>query len=454
MLRRAAPWVLLLALALRLPGLWTDFWLDEIWALRNVGTLNSALGVFTSIHHDSNHWLVSLWMYVVGQDAAFWLYRLPSLLAGLATVIVAGRLADAERAGSSLVMLLVAVSFPLGFYATEARGYAVAASAGLAAFLCLLRWLETRERRWLVAHWCAASAGLLAHLSFVAVLGAETVFLVVVASGDRRVVWSLLQPLVGPVVVFVLLFAFDLRHLQLGGGPPLDALRLLADVGSLALGGPVDSPAAPVVAVGASAGVLLAIGSLARPARGTPAAPGFARLTWVFYAAIFVVPAVGALVLRPPFLFPRYFLVSLAFVPVVLVLGLKRLPGLYRPALVAVWLALNGWSWVGFAQAGRGHYAEAVADMVAAETGAVTVSSDHDFRNSTILDFYRDRAGLSAADFSHVESGGQFFIVSERGAGAPDSCADCALLGDYQSVPLSGTPWRVYRRSKQVRDQR
>jgi hypothetical protein len=85
--------IFLIAALLRLPGLFTELWLDEIRALSNVAAIGSAAEVFTGIHHDSNHWLVSLWMYALGQEASFWMYRLPSFLAGVAAVLVVGWLA-------------------------------------------------------------------------------------------------------------------------------------------------------------------------------------------------------------------------------------------------------------------------------------------------------------------------------------------------------------------------
>jgi hypothetical protein len=442
--------LVLLALGLRLPGLGTDFWLDEIWALQNVGAIGSPLGVFTVIHHDSNHWLVSLWMYVVGQDAAFWVYRLPSLVAGVATVIVAGRLAGAERSDRALAMLLVAVSFPLGFYASEARGYAVAACASLASFLCLLRWLETDNRRWLAAHWVVAGAGLLAHLSFVAVLAAEAVFLGAIVVTGRSRPFRLMLPLGGPLVVLIALIVVDLRFLQLGGGPPLDAWGLLADVGALALGGPVGSRWTPVVAAGALVVLALALAVQARkesPGAGTTADPG--GLTWVFYAAVLLLPVIGALALRPPFFFPRYFLVSLVFVPIILSSALPRLARDRRYAALTLLVLLNAWSWSAFAGAGRGHYAEAVTDIARAAGGPTTVASDHDFRVLTVLDFYKRRAGLTPERLSYVKTGGRFFISSDpKAADPPADCAGCTLLSHYPSSALSGSPWRIYRRGE------
>ena len=36
--------------ALRVVGLWSDFWLDEIWTSRLAARIDSALAVFTDIH--------------------------------------------------------------------------------------------------------------------------------------------------------------------------------------------------------------------------------------------------------------------------------------------------------------------------------------------------------------------------------------------------------------------
>src|SRR5262245_30249576 len=110
---------------LRAPGLFTELWLDEIRGLSNVKSIGSAIEVVTGIHHDSNHWLTSLWMYALGPDAPFWEYRLPSFFAGVAAIICAGWLAGIARSSRGLAMLLTATSFPLIFYSSEARGYAL-----------------------------------------------------------------------------------------------------------------------------------------------------------------------------------------------------------------------------------------------------------------------------------------------------------------------------------------
>ena len=74
-------------------GIWAatdEFWLDEIWSLFDfAGDANSPLDIFRA-HHDNNHYLVTLWMYLLGPNQGNWvLYRVPSILAGIGTVLLA-----------------------------------------------------------------------------------------------------------------------------------------------------------------------------------------------------------------------------------------------------------------------------------------------------------------------------------------------------------------------------
>jgi hypothetical protein len=239
----------------------------------------------------------------------------------------------------------------------------------------------------------------------------------------------------------------DLQYLQLGGGPALDVGRLLADVGALSLGGPVASVWTPTVAVTGLVAVALALWTSAgrAPSPGAfRAAEGRPRL--IFYGVVIVLPLVAALALRPPFLFPRYFLVSLVFVPMLLSSALAGAKRPYRLVALAALVVLNGWSWLTFVNDGRGHYAAAVRDMLAAAPGPVSVVSDHPFRTTTVLEFY-DRRVDPERRVVLVDGPADFYVVSGDSGTPPASCAGCALLGEYPSTPLSGASWRVYRRA-------
>jgi hypothetical protein len=437
-----------LSLLLRAAGLASEFWLDEIRGLSNVAAIGSAAEVFTGIHHDSNHWLVSLWMYAVGQEAPFWLYRLPSLLAGVAAVLVAGRLAGVEGSNARLAMLLTATSFPLVFYSSEARGYSLAALSSLALFLCLLRWAETSDPRWLGGYWLSASAGVLSHLSFVLVLVAAFLFSVVLAGrgllSPRRAIAVHLLPF---VLLGVLAF-IDLRYLRIGGGTLEPPSSLLARTASLALGGPVEGRGVASFALFSAAIILAELARRIRrfwPHRSTAELRSY---SWIFFAAIALLPVWVAFALDPPFLFPRYFLVAMAFWPLLVASLASSLRRRWTAVVVAGWLAMNFCSILRFVDEGRGRYEEALRFLLEnSDREIISVGSDHDLRNERILGFYRRRMGESAARLRYVaeaerrEQPIDFWIGSYEGS----RCASCVLLRSYPSSSLSGARWVLYR---------
>ena len=86
--------LLALATVIRVFGALNDLWLDEVWSLKWVGAITAPWQVFTGIHHDNNHYLMTLWMYLLGPWQRFWIvYRIPSIAAGIGTVALAGQIA-------------------------------------------------------------------------------------------------------------------------------------------------------------------------------------------------------------------------------------------------------------------------------------------------------------------------------------------------------------------------
>jgi uncharacterized membrane protein len=438
--------LLVLAALLRVPGLETELWLDEIRALGNVASIDSASGVFTAIHHDSNHWLVSLWMYALGPDAPFWSYRLPSFLAGVAAVLVAGCLAAVDEAKPETAMLLGATSFPLIFYSSEARGYSLAALAGLLLLFCLVRWLETGETRWLAGGAVAGVAGVLSHLSFLLVLIAATIYALVVAGrGGTTVVRALAMPFAA-LLVLAMLIAIDLRYLGIGGGTRESPSAVLAETASLAVGGPIEGRYVAIFAL-TSAVVLLA--EIARRmARFWPARTAIDARShlWTFYAALALLPVWAAYALDPPFLFPRYFLVCIAFVPLLAASLVKSLRPPWSLVLVAFWVATNGYALARFTAEGRGQYQEALQFLLASSPGKeVVIASDHDLRNERLVGFYAARLGEEGLRLKYVgedrAATAAFWIASYEGSRPRAG----KLLRTFPSSSLSGATWAIYR---------
>lgn len=104
--------VLLLGLTLRLAGSTGELWLDEFWSLMLVTHLSSASQVFTGIHFENNHYLISLWMWICGADKDWWVYRVPSIFAGMAAALAAIRIGLRKlRATAFVAGLLVSLSY-------------------------------------------------------------------------------------------------------------------------------------------------------------------------------------------------------------------------------------------------------------------------------------------------------------------------------------------------------
>src|SRR5438045_3855429 len=80
---------LVLGVALRLVAIRGDLWLDEVCSLEYAHLIHSPLEVFTRSHEDNIHPLNTLYLYFLGQQQLFSVYRLLSLASGLGTLILA-----------------------------------------------------------------------------------------------------------------------------------------------------------------------------------------------------------------------------------------------------------------------------------------------------------------------------------------------------------------------------
>ena len=133
-------------IALRVVGLWSDFWLDEVWTWRLAARVGSVLDVFTGIHHSNNHHLNTLIFYWIGDTPEWWLYRLPALVCGSASVALAAAVAWRRgRLEAVLAAWLTAGCFALVHFSSEARGSGPTVTFALAALWLLERDLRPSE---------------------------------------------------------------------------------------------------------------------------------------------------------------------------------------------------------------------------------------------------------------------------------------------------------------------
>jgi hypothetical protein len=383
--------IVVAAAALRFWACLGDLWLDEIWSLHAVEGLSSPLQVFTTIHHSNNNHLNTLLIYFLGVQTNWTIYRLPSVIAGVATVIVAGHIGYRRgRSEALLAMLLTAFSYVLIHFSSEARGYGLALLFDLVAFDFLESYLDRRSVWKLVGFWLACILSLISHLMFVMVYAAFVVWSAVRLWRARDSWLSFFGRFAlchaVPLAAIALLYVIDIRHMEIGAAPDYQLITVVQETLSLTLGGPEFGPLAGVVSI-VACGLLFA---------------GL-REVWtensdecVFYVTVILIsPALFVLLVRPDFFAVRYLLGSALFFLILLsrllATWLRRGTGrqFFALLLLALYLAANGWHTARLLQFGRGGYSEAVRFMAENTVGdTVVVSGDHDFRNAVVVEFY------------------------------------------------------------------
>ncbi len=300
--------VLALAATVRIWAAMDEFWLDEIWSLLDfAGRARSPAEVFLC-HHDNNHYLVTLWMYLLGPLQANWpMYRIPSIAAGIGTVALAAQYARRwGTVAAAAAAVLTATSFYLITYASEARGYALEGFFALAALLALDRFLATRTIASNLVFVAAAILGTLSHLTFV------TFFLVMLIwtaftlykRGESwpRLARVLAQLSIPVLLFFVALFLVDVRYMVLGGGTSQSIRHVVVNALALEVGFVSKSVWLLVsVALAVVVTLLTAIALLWRDK---------SDLWLLFLLAVFVAPGIAVTLAQPEFLYERYFYLS------------------------------------------------------------------------------------------------------------------------------------------------
>jgi hypothetical protein len=455
--------IVLVATGLRIPGLFSDFWLDEIWTFQIALGMDSPWDVFTKIRHSNNHHLNTLVFFSLGQalneagDVGSWVpYRIHSLAAGVASVALAYRIgARHGRAEAAIAAILVTTSYPLIHFSSEARGYALVVFFGLASLLALTDFPRRNPWRQAALFWLCACLGLLSHLMYLHVFAAAGLWMAVELLRREAVGAALLELLrlfAVPLAFGLALYWFDVRLTKIGEGPELDAAEVFVRALSYALGG---APSGPLASLAALTTVLAFGGAITWWLRA-------GRQEWVFLATVvFVSPALAYWLLEPEVFFVRYFLLTIAFGLLALSAPLARALG-ERGAVRAVAVVLLGAFLLGNAintsrlyADGRGDYLETVR-LIGASAGQQlpTVGVDHRFRNRAVIRFYNrylpeDRRLVvvpqaDRPDWMLLHRIGALGDVPEALAGNEDRYV---LTRVARYSDLSGWHWLVYRRS-------
>lgn len=445
------------ALAVRIPGALQDPWIDEVWSWGLARTRASTGEVFT-IQSSNSHALITLWIRLLGDQPTFLLYRLPSLLAGIACVPVAARIAFRHgRASAIAAAWIAAVSFLGIVYSSEARGYAPMVLCSLLAFECGFAWIDTGRRRWLVASWACAAFGVLAQTLFV--VGWAAIAAAVVAriwrEGRGRCAIRTVAYAAVPVACFAAWWIVNVRHVFNAGAPPWELRDVLAETCAWSLGLPLASWTPWLGAPIAAAIAVFDARWLA--ARGDRA--------WIAQVGVVIAGSVATTVLlRHEYLAPRYFVVPLAFWSLSLARVLGRVAETGRAGraqavlLFAAFAAGNLAHVVPFVRTGRGAIGDLVREMaVRSEARPIVVTGNYDFNVRALLDWHA-RSLPPGREIAYVPQKnlpptGADFAVSDhpRFESEPPPAIRIGtqpyeLVGTSRHAGPSGSDWAVYAR--------
>lgn len=446
-------------LVLRLLGAGGDLWLDEIWSFALIEPLTSIDKILWRVNHDNNHFLNSVYLYLIGPDASPLIQRGLSIALGVATTVAAAATAAPHgRRAMIATSLLFAVSYPMVHYGSEARGY-----AGLVLFTLLsVVFLERRLDNKRLSGTALAAAilfGFLCHLTMigmVAVLAIWTAWLAwqrtarvsrVVADLASIFLPALLAvlPLAACVFIGGRLFGFSV-----GGVSPFSIAAFAQGYGGMIrslFGLPPwfgDWPyiVAACGLVGLSAGVWCD------------------RRASLYVIGIIGLPLLMAATHLPNLEFPRYFIISgtllLLWAGEMIGRGLaaRGTARLFAVGALAIVVSGSISSLLQFYQYGRGSYAAMVDEMT--RNGAAAYASNSDFRTAMVVDYFAartDRRAWLVPENRMCADRPAWLILEgdvDKQAEHVEPTAACALAYERADASrhwgFSGLSWTLYRR--------
>jgi len=441
-------------------------WFDEVWSLRLLREHVHSFGdVFTNLKHSNNHHLCSLWMWLVGQNASPLLYRLPSVLASIGTIMLAGLIGLRQsRLEGCIAAILTSWSYLLIHFGTEARGYALAIFFALLAWYALQQFEEKRSWLWIIVFWSAQVLGFLAHLEFAICFAGLIAWalwrFVRYRPKWRQAVLDLFALFAVPVMLVLVFYFVALRGLEVAGGPMYRLWPLLIKTASYTLGGPRSGAAAGIVALLAVAGLCVALIYLIfhRDDR------------WIFYGVVIVAPLALIAIQRPEQLYVRYLMISVAMS---LLLSSTYAATLHRSvtglamglALLAFYVAGNAANTTSLLRFGRGQHLAALRFMeTRSNDKRVLITSSADLGIGMLINYYKsyldrpedvqyvDHATLKD-DYARTNGfslGAEWLILYSddltiKPARVTDEYGNSyQLVTIYRGSDLSGSNWLLY----------
>jgi hypothetical protein len=138
--------LVVLAAIVRMIATRNDLWLDEIISLRIANAVKTPWQIFSVVHSDNNHYLNTLFLYYVKTQNYAPVYRYLSVLWGV-LLVPAGYwlLVQRSRVEALILAGILASSYPLIHFSSEARGYSGALLGSMLACAALAQWMARED---------------------------------------------------------------------------------------------------------------------------------------------------------------------------------------------------------------------------------------------------------------------------------------------------------------------
>jgi hypothetical protein len=454
--------LVVLAAIVRMIATRNDLWLDEIISLRIANAVKTPWQIFSVVHSDNNHYLNTLFLYYVKTQNYAPVYRYLSVLWGV-LLVPAGYwlLVQRSRVEALILAGILASSYPLIHFSSEARGYSGALLGSMLACAALARWMAREDGKGRsfflgLAYGIATVLAILSHLTACLIwfsLAAGS--LITLVRRPRRVKWIALWMALNalPASVLAALYFLDLRFLTQLGGPPMTVAHGLGRLLAMGLGWPAKDAATVWVVLVPLIG--LTIWHLAAERKsGEPLS--------ILLALIYLMPLLCVFLLQPVFFSTRHFLVILPFVYASVAMLLARLVRtptgrIALGAVLALFLAGQTLLYAKFLPVGRGQFTAALQYMTThTPSPRLSVASNQDFRSAVELAYYaplvlRYQQLLYVPPESRASLQPEWYILHQEGYETPGPAAFDApgeptwhRVAYFGASELSGQAWTIY----------
>ncbi len=459
--RRLTFLIIALSAALRVVGAHAELWLDEVWSYLLARHVSSIPEIFKSLHIDNNHYLNTVYLYLLGDIKSAFVFRIPALLAGIGTLFLLQLWSAGahRRLEIFLASTFVGFSSALLIHSTEARGYSLAIFFSVASLLLLQQYHSKSQRHLLYFLWSATCAAILSHLTAalcVAALSLYTFYHHYVSYGTRRALAEFAKLSSIPSLLLSVLFFYDLRFLQIGGGDQRSLLEVLSEALNYYFGFGQQSPAY----LSAFWGIVISFIFLESLYDLWKKRDGL----WVFYLFAILIFPIASTFNSDGVLYARYFILPATFLFFLLArrtsmfLTCGALSKFVGITIVVLYVSGNLFQTYSFLKHGRGSFLSAVSHIERENGGEklpIIVGTEQVFRLRVMSDFYKLHEKIQVVDLT-AGSDFEWLIISSsvQEVEMPQS-----LLTHYQphaynlsEAFLHGGPyglsWYLYRRAR------